>query len=179
MAEGLGDGSSPHLRFGTAGLARAPRSGRITSPELGSQPLGQSSSPSKLPPASISPFPAGPSGASPRTPALPLPVSGAITLENLYEYFVARSDHSDALNRRLLAQNTKNTTTLLRGIYLDLAKLQAKTVELSSVQHQMAEGWSDRQSKRPAFVDALNRAEVRSSEFPYLVDFRTWNADLA
>lgn len=131
----------------------------------------------------------------PSPPAPPLLIPGEITLEKFYDYFLTRSDYSDALHRRLLTQHGQQNATLLNTVYLDFAALCDQTKTLAKTVHQLAESyWAEHPDKRPAgghhvplvtpansaFIEASNHEEVpKSSWFPlsilYLLQMR--NAD--
>lgn len=135
---------------------------------------------------------------SPPLPTLdpPSPVPGDITLESFYDYFLARSDHSDALHHRLLAGKDEESATLLNTVYIDLAALYAETKTLVKTVHQLAESyWSTHPDLRPpeghniqfitparsAFLEASNREEVRKSSWlplpPRMLSYlKIWNA---
>lgn len=85
--------------------------------------------------------------ASPLSPAPPLPIIEDITLENLYDYIVARSDHSDVLQRRL-AHDGQQFTALLNTMHRDLAAHHAEMKVLGDTVQQLAEHyWNEH---RPA-----------------------------
>lgn len=122
----------------------------VASPVL-PKPLSQS-----LPKETSSLLPLGSGDAlvpsSPPGPA-PLPIEGTVTLEKFYEYFKARSDHTDQLYNLLLQESRSNdqeTTALLNGFYIDFATFKEELKGLKKTVKQIAENyWKGHTLERP------------------------------
>lgn len=131
--------------------------------------------PSPPPPQSLnlqdSPFHFGDGDASSLMPAPPLPIIEPITLENFYDYFIARTDYSDELQRRILARGSQKHLALLDTIYRDLV---AHRVEMKAFTETVAQNYwnehSDRRSSRALFLEDPDRPEAdRASRFPCML----------
>lgn len=143
-------------------------------------PSGSFPPPLPSPPQSLKPqipsFDFGDGDASTLTPAPPFPIVEPITLENFYDYFIARTDYSDELQRRILARNNQKHMALLDTVYRDLIAHRVEMKALTETVHLLAQNYwkehSDRRSSRALFLDDPERPEAdRASRFPRMFWF--------
>lgn len=131
-------------------------------------------SPSQSSKPQSSPFYFGDGDASSLTPAPPLPIVEPITLENFYDYFIARIDYSDGLQRRILARDNQKHMSLLDTVYRDLIAHRIEMKALTETVHLLAQNYwkehSDRRSSRALFLEDPDRPEAdRASGFPRML----------
>lgn len=93
-------------------------------------------------------------------------------MENLYDYIVARSDHSDVLQRRL-ARDGQELTALLNTMHRDLAAHRAEMGVLGLAVRRLAEHyWDEHRPGSPTRVLFLKDLALlgpdKGGGFPYM-----------